>query len=145
MTGGRLILIVSSKGIILATAAATLAALCISPLQRSTGCLLALFTSSVANVKGAAELSEHAALQHDAPPYGPSYASKPATAVLCSRRSTACVRQRCQRRDWNVIYRMYLEGSKQSLSPRLSLESMRGGLRGRWRRQSKKEARNKEA
>ena len=47
---------------------------------------------------------------------------KPAAAVLCSRRSTACVRQReraqpgfergsaqhpCQRRDWNVIYRMY--------------------------------------
>ena len=42
--------------------------------------------------------------------------------MLCSRRSTACVRQReraqpgfergsaqhpCQRRDWNVIYRMY--------------------------------------
>ena len=50
------------------------------------------------------------------------FKSKPATAVLCSRSSTACVRQRrrawpgfecgsgqypCQRRDWNVIYRMY--------------------------------------
>jgi len=50
------------------------------------------------------------------------FKSKPAAAVLCSRRSTACVRQReraqpgfergsaqhpCQRRDWNVIYRMY--------------------------------------
>ena len=50
------------------------------------------------------------------------FKSKPATAVLCCRSSTACVRQRrrawpgfecgsgqypCQRRDWNVIYRMY--------------------------------------
>ena len=88
----------------------------------------------------------------------PAKAHIPAKAD--NRAWTACVRQReraqpgfergsaqhpCQRRDWNVIYRMYLEGSKQSLSPRLSLESMRGGLRGRWRRQSKKEARNKEA
>ena len=53
---------------------------------------------------------------------GHFFKSKPAAAVLCSRRSTACVRQReraqpgfergsaqhpCQRRDWNVIYRMY--------------------------------------
>ena len=53
---------------------------------------------------------------------GHLFKSKPAAAVLCSRRSTACVRQReraqpgfergsaqhpCQRRDWNVIYRMY--------------------------------------
>ena len=50
------------------------------------------------------------------------FKNKPATAVLCSRSSTACVRQRrrawpgfecgsgqypCQRRVWNVIYRMY--------------------------------------
>ena len=50
------------------------------------------------------------------------FKSKPATAVLCCRSSTACVRQReraqpefergsgqypCQRRVWNVIYRMY--------------------------------------
>ena len=53
---------------------------------------------------------------------GHLFKSKPAAAMLCSRRSTACVRQReraqpgfergsaqhpCQRRDWNVIYRMY--------------------------------------
>ena len=51
------------------------------------------------------------------------FKNKQATAVLCSRSSTACVGQRrraqlgsergsaqysCQRRDWNVIYRMYL-------------------------------------
>ena len=51
----RLILIVSSKGIIPATAVQPLHS-CVAPSQRSTGCLLALLNSSAADIKVVADL-----------------------------------------------------------------------------------------
>ena len=65
MTGGQLILIVSSKGISKGYHACHGCSHvgCIAPSKRSPGCLLALLSSSAADVKVVAGRAEHAVLQ----------------------------------------------------------------------------------